>query len=219
MKKFLFLDCDSTLCAIEGVDELAAMRGAETEAKVIDLTNDAMDGRVPIEEVFGCRLSLISPTRQMCEQVAQKYIETLSPGVEDALQELSHHGWTPVIISGGFTPVIEPLATKVGIGEVHAVGLRFDEHGDYIGFDEEAPTARNGGKPQIIAQLKKDYPGCATVMVGDGVSDLETQPTVDLFIGYGGVVAREKVKEGARHFIHSFTELPKTVLEQLKCNH
>ncbi len=35
------------------------------------------------------------------------------------------------------------------------------------------------------------------VMIGDGISDLETKPDVDLMIGFGGVVEREKVKKGA----------------------
>ena len=34
-------------------------------------------------------------------------------------------------------------------------------------------------------------------MVGDGVSDLETRPSVDLFVGYGGYAARERVRREA----------------------
>lgn len=40
-------------------------------------------------------------------------------------------------------------------------------------------------------------------MVGDGVSDLETRPEVDLFVGYGGFVSREKVEREAAVFIRS----------------
>jgi len=39
------------------------------------------------------------------------------------------------------------------------------------------------------------------VFVGDGVTDLETQGTVDLFVGYGGVVERARVAaEAERYF-------------------
>jgi phosphoserine phosphatase len=34
-------------------------------------------------------------------------------------------------------------------------------------------------------------------MVGDGISDLESKPEVDLFVGFGGVIAREAVRKGA----------------------
>jgi hypothetical protein len=38
-------------------------------------------------------------------------------------------------------------------------------------------------------------------MVGDGASDLATRSIVDLFVGFGGVVAREKVKNEADVFV------------------
>ena len=41
------------------------------------------------------------------------------------------------------------------------------------------------------------------VMIGDGASDLATKRLVDLFVGYGGVTAREAVKEGAELFLRS----------------
>lgn len=212
MNKKLYLDCDSTLCAIEGVDELAALRGPEVEKQVIELTNQAMDGTVPIDEVFARRLDLIRPSQAMCALIGEKYIAQLSPGVEAALASLRAQGWCPVIISGGFTQVIEPVAARLGIEEIHAVGLFFDEQGEYYGFDTQAPTARNGGKPDIINSLHKDSISGQRVMVGDGISDWETTPVVDLFVGYGGVVERASVKEQAAHYIYAFNEL-QTVIE------
>ncbi len=211
MKKFLFLDCDSTICAIEGVDELAALKGTQTEADVIALTNQAMDGTVPIHEIFARRLDLICPTRAMCKQVGEMYIAKLSPNVESTLVELRAEGWQPIIISGGFTQVIEPVAQYLDITEIFAVDLQFDENGDYLGFNESAPTARNGGKPDLITTFLQDKGPCQTIMMGDGVSDLETQELVDLFIGFGGVVIRDRVKKEASAFIHNFEELPQTI--------
>jgi phosphoserine phosphatase len=45
-------------------------------------------------------------------------------------------------------------------------------------------------------------------MVGDGVSDLETRPVVDLFIGYGGFAARERVMREAAAFVVSLAAVP-----------
>jgi len=211
MKKTIYLDCDSTLCAIEGVDELAALRGNEIEEKVIDLTNQAMDGSIPIDEIFARRLDLIQPSLSMCQAIGEMYIERLSPGVEKALDTLRADGWTPVIISGGFTQVIEPVANKLQIADIHAVSLKFNSQGDYLDFDRQAPTARNGGKPDIIKDLHSDGTPHLKVMVGDGISDWETSPVVDLFIGYGGVVSRPLVKERAQAFISSFDSLSDTI--------
>lgn len=211
MKKILFLDCDSTLCAIEGVDELAALRGPEVEQQVIALTHQAMDGAVAIDEVFGRRLDLIKPSLEMCAQVADMYIEQLSPRAAEVISELREEGWEIIIISGGFTPVIAPIAAQLKIERIYAVDLVFDKDGNYQGFDQQAPTARNGGKPDIIQAIQNDYPSLITVMMGDGISDLETQSVVDLFIGYGGVISREAVKTGAAAFINHFDELPQVL--------
>lgn len=215
MNKFLFLDCDSTLCAIEGVDELAALRGPEIEQQVIDLTNQAMDGTVPINEVFANRLDLIQPSRTMCEEVAMMYIERLSPHAETIIKNLTYQGWEPIIISGGFTQVIDPVAAHLNIEKIFAVDLIFDEDGSYKSFDKESPTARNGGKPHIIQSFVKDKSSPRSVMLGDGISDLETITVVDLFVGFGGVVNREAVKRQATAFISSFEELPEVIKSYL----
>ena len=41
--------------------------------------------------------------------------------------------------------------------------------------------------------------------IGDGVSDLEAKPTVDLFIGFGGVAVRERVRNEADVFVEQPT--------------
>jgi hypothetical protein len=46
------------------------------------------------------------------------------------------------------------------------------------------------------------------LMVGDGASDLATRGVVDLFVGFGGVVAREKVRAGSDVFIASASIAP-----------
>ena len=43
------------------------------------------------------------------------------------------------------------------------------------------------------------------MMVGDGSSDLATQSVVDLFIGYGGVIARDKVKAESDVFVQNLS--------------
>ena len=44
-------------------------------------------------------------------------------------------------------------------------------------------------------------------MVGDGVSDLETKPVVDRFVGFGRYTPREKVRAGAHDYITSLDQL------------
>ena len=77
--KLICLDCDSTLSAIEGIDELARLRGLAVLGRVEEMTNDAMEGRLPVESVFERRLELIEPRREHVAAVGRKYVETVEP--------------------------------------------------------------------------------------------------------------------------------------------
>lgn len=212
--KLIVFDCDSTLSAIEGIDELARARGQETFEEIEALTNAAMNGEVAINDIFARRLEIIRPDRASCGQVGQLYIDQIEPTAAKTLETLRANGWTAVIVSGGFTQVIEPLAKHLGIDRVEAVPLHFAADDSYAGFDTTAPPTRNGGKPEIIAQLKNELQPEQTVMVGDGISDLETQGKVDLFIGFGRYARRDRVAAEADHFVTSLDAIP-ALLEKL----
>lgn len=205
--KLICFDCDSTLSAIEGIDELARVRGPEVFALVEEQTRLAMDGKIPVEAVFGRRLAAIQPNQAHIAAIAQQYIDRIEPTAVTTVARLKAAGWTPLIVSGGFRPIIAPLAARLGIARVEAVDFYFDAAGNYTGYDEKFPTTRSGGKPEIMQALKAEISPARIVMVGDGVSDLETKPVVDLFVGFGGYVERPKVKAGAGAFIHRLEEL------------
>ena len=210
--KLIFFDCDSTLSRIEGIDELGRARGPEVFKMVEHLTHQAMNGEVPIDEVFGRRMEIIRPDRATAEAVARLYIDTMVPGVPEVIAKLKAEGWTPVILSGGFAPLILPLAGQLGIDHVEAVPVHFDAEGNYAGYGIDFPTTRNGGKPEIIREWKKAMLPEVVVMMGDGVSDLEAKGEVDLFIGFGGVVAREAVKAGAGAWLTDMADFGNVVL-------
>jgi len=204
--KIIFLDCDSTLSSIEGIDELARARGPDVYAEVVALTHAAMNGEVPLDEVFARRMAIIRPDRAACERVAALYVATLTPGAAELIQQLKAHNWLPVILSGGFAPLIAPLARHLGIEHVEAVPLDLDAAGNYAGYGQTYPTTRNGGKNEVIREWRQAMLPQRVAMMGDGMSDLETQPDVDVFIGFGGVIARPRVRQGAAHWIVSMTD-------------
>lgn len=205
--KLLCIDCDSTLSAIEGVDELARLRGPAVLDEVARMTNDAMDGKIPLESVFARRLEIIRPGRAETEAVGAHYIREIEPTAQATIATLKAAGWTPVIVSAGYTQAIEPLAALLGIARIEAVRLEFDTEGRYAGFDAAHPATRKGGKPEIVRALQAEFRPVRTVAVGDGVSDLETRDVVDLFVGFGRYAERAKVKAGAHAFIKSLADL------------
>lgn len=206
--KLLLLDCDSTLSAIEGVDELGRLRGPAIFKAVEDMTNAAMNGGTPMEDIFAQRLNMIKPTLAELQAIGEKYIATVEPTAVETLEKLRAAGWKIAIVSGGFTQAIMPLAKFLGVARVEAVVLKFNKDGTYAGFDETCPTSKSKGKNMIARRLRADFKAQIVVMVGDGASDLEVKSDVDKVIGFGRYVVRPKVKAGADAFVMSLADLP-----------
>jgi len=206
--KLLLLDCDSTLSSIEGIDELGRLRGPAIFKAVENMTNAAMNGGTPMEDIFALRLNMIKPTLAELQAIGAKYIATVEPTAVETLDKLRAAGWKIAIVSGGFTQAIMPLAKFLGIARVEAVVLKFNEDGTYAGFDETCPTSKSKGKNMIARRLRADFKAQIVVMVGDGASDLEVRGDVDKVIGFGRYVVRPKVKAGADAFIMALEELP-----------
>ena len=205
--KLLLFDCDSTLSAIEGIDELGRLRGPEVFKAVEEMTTQAMDGSTPMESIFAKRLDMIKPTLKELESIGQKYIQQVEPTALDTIKKLKANGWTVMIVSGGFTQAIRPLAQYLGIDRVEAVELRFNADGSYAGYVESCPTAKSKGKNVVALKLRDEFKAYQTVLVGDGASDLEVKGDVDKMIGFGRYTARPKVKAGADAFITSLDQL------------
>ena len=187
-------DCDSTLSAIEGIDELAA----EHRASIAALTRRAMRGDVPLESVYGARLELIRPHQDAMATLARAYIAAAIPDARDTIQALRSGGIAVHILSGGFQQAIIPFATWLGLSDtdVHAVELLFDDEGHYAGFDTTSPLTRSGGKRTMFEQWQ---PALARpiLFVGDGITDLEARPAVDHFVAFAGVADRPEVTAAA----------------------
>lgn len=203
--KLMFFDCDSTLSSIEGIDELARARGPEIFGRVVALTDAAMNGEIALDQVFPKRMEIIQPDAKTCRKVAAKYIKTVVPGAAALVEKLKKDGWTVVILSGGFAPLIEPLANHLGIKYVEAVPLHLQK-GKYAGYGKDYPTTRNRGKNEIIREWKQALRPTCVVMMGDGISDLETKKDVDAFIAFTGVVERKQVVEKADDKVSTLTD-------------
>ena len=204
----VIFDCDSTLSALEGIEELAADHRDEVAA----LTDAAMRGVVPLEEVYGRRLALIRPGRADVEALVPRYIEALVEDAFDTVRALTAAGVEVRVISGGLLPAVLGLARHLGLPDraVAAVDLRFDDRGAFAGHDTDAPAARAGGKAAIIRAWRAgpDPIPAPVALVGDGATDLEARDDVDLFVAYAGVVSRPAVVEAAPVVLRSRSLAP-----------
>ena len=210
----VFFDCDSTLSRIEGIDELARLKGKE--GRVGLLTNKAMDGELQLEEVYGKRLQAIKPSRAQLKAIEERYWETMVDDALETIAALHALGRAVFIISGGLIDAVKGFGRRLGVdaGRIRAVELEYNElSGEWWRYHEpgaqgaqtyldyeHGPLTVTSGKARIIEELAAGRHG-RRMMIGDGMSDLATKELVDLFVGYGGVMARENVEAEADAFI------------------
>lgn len=216
-------DCDSTLSAIEGIDELARMGGHEHE--VAALTKRAMEGDIPLEAVYGHRLGTANPTQDQVRRIARRYTDAVVPGAREVVEALQALGVEVFIVSGGLFEPVRDFGVWLGVPRenIFAVDMEYDQlagewwrywaqpggrnpGANYL-IHEAHPLSGTSGKNRVIRDLRARYPGRA-LLIGDGGSDLEAAGEVDLFVGFGGVAYRERVARTAPIYVRAGTLTP-----------
>lgn len=204
----VFFDCDSTLISIESLDELGKMMGVGDEVR--KLTQLSMDGAALTEDVFKKKMDLIAPSSADVAAIAELCTRMLVPGAREVVEELHKAGKRVFLVSSNFHAIVDSVAGVLGIPENRIVAndIYFSGDGKYAGINEASPLCRQNGKGEVVQQFLRE--GEKSAFVGDGMVDASTQGIVDLFVGFGGVVVREKVREKADVYIseqHLFSVL------------
>jgi phosphoserine phosphatase len=202
---FVIFDCDSTLTVIEGIDELARAKGRYAEIKA--LTDAAMNGDVPLEDVYRSRLSMLRPTREEISGLADRYREHVVTDARALVGALQAAARDVFIVSGGLADAVVPFGAWLGVPEdqIRAVGVQYgprpntrvgdppDQRGG-LRYESTTPgpLTRSEGKTIVVRDILRNRIG-RSLLIGDGVSDLVAAPEVDLFVGFTGVVERADV--------------------------
>src|SRR4051794_9858183 len=207
--RLVFFDVDSTLVTIEGIDVLG-----DGNAEIARLTDAAMNGEIALEEVYGRRLELIQPTAVAVDALAERYLESLVAEAAETIAALQNAGTLVHLVTAGIERAVLPLAAKLNLPSrnVHAVRLQFDRNGHYAGYDRRSFLTKRGGKELVVRDVRARTHGKAA-FVGDGASDLEAKPAVDLFIGFGGVCVRERVRDNAPVYVTTMREVLAHLIE------
>lgn len=213
----VLFDADSTLAAIEGIDWLAEQRGAAMAREIAALTDRAMNGLVPLDDVYGERVARIRPTRAELEALSQAYIAQMVPGTAELVQALHDAGVTVHVISGGLREALLPFAAHLGISRdrVHAVSLCSSAHDEAFDLlDGAQPLATQGGKPAVVQQLRATGAlPLPVAMIGDGSTDAAVAPYVDAFIAFTAVTRRSAVLAAAHAEAASMAALSTLLFE------
>ena len=195
----VIFDCDGTLSAIEGIDELA--KNNNVTAIVQRLTQDAMGKSGMNVNLYQQRLDLVQPTQQQIIKLGEAYIEHQVPDILTVIALLQRLNKNIYIISAGLRTPVEILGQylNIPIENIHAVGIEFNTEGRYISFDHTSPLVNRNGKRTIVEMIKNKHKNIA--FIGDGLNDLEAKDLVTRFLGYGGIYYRENIKAACEYYL------------------
>ena len=176
------MDMDSTLIAIECIDEIADLHGMKAQVSMI--TAAAMRGEIDFSESVCRRVALLHGLPESALEKVYRERLKLSPGAEILLAGLKTAGVKTLLVSGGFTYYTERLKTRLGLDysaanvlEVRDGALTGNLVGQIIDADGKAAwlerirTDLGLGREQVIA-------------IGDGANDLKMLGAAGVSIAY-----------------------------------
>lgn len=212
-KTYYFIDFDSTFIKSEGLEELAAFAlkdNPEKDArlqKIKDITDQAMEGKIPFDQSLEERLKLLKATREHVQKVAKILEDHITPSIARNTEFFKLHKDTIYIISGGFNEFILPVVKPFGIDEDHVFANTFvyDNDGNIIGVDKKNLMSQEQGKVKVVKSLnlKGDK-----YIIGDGHTDYQLKKLglVKKFIAFTENIERKVILENADSIAQSFDE-------------
>ncbi|MEN9698457.1 MAG: hypothetical protein RL448_412 [Actinomycetota bacterium] len=180
-RKLIVLDVDSTLIEQEVIDLLAAEAGVGEE--VSRITESAMRGDIDFVESLQKRVALLRGLPETAIAKVHSAI-TLSPGAKTLIDALHDSGHAVGIVSGGFSSIVEKLASELGINHFRANNLEIVD-GKLTGklLGEIIDRAAKAQALKDFAE-KENIPLNATVAIGDGANDLDMLEISGLGVAY-----------------------------------
>ena len=178
----MVMDMDSTLIAIECIDEVAAMQGLKPQVAAI--TEAAMRGEMEFAESLRRRVALLAGLDEHAlQRVYDEYLR-LSPGAETMLEALKARGIKTLLVSGGFVFFTERLKVRLGLDYAHANTLEIVNGkltGKVWGNILDAQ-----GKADWLVKIREELTlkPEQVIAMGDGANDLKMMAQAGISIAY-----------------------------------
>ena len=191
------MDMDSTLIAIECIDEIADMHGLKPQVAAI--TEAAMRGEIDFAESLRRRVILLEGLDEHALQRVYDERLQLNPGAEAMLARLKEHGIKTLLVSGGFMFFTERLKEKLQLDFAHANTLEIMDGkltGRVLGkiFDAQ-------GKADWLVKIREELElrPEQVIAMGDGANDLKMMARAGISIAYH---AKPVVREQASYVLN-----------------
>ncbi|MBS1214186.1 MAG: serB [Proteobacteria bacterium] len=190
--RLIVTDMDSTLIAIECIDEIADMLGLKPQVAAI--TEAAMRGELEFAEALTRRVALLTGLPAM--QLQRVYDERLklNPGAEQLMDAAKRSGIRTAVVSGGFTIFTERVKARLGLD--HALANELEVADGCLTGRLWGPICGGEAKAEFLAKLCDDMGigRSQCIAIGDGANDLKMMSLAGLGVAYH---AKPKVQAAA----------------------
>jgi phosphoserine phosphatase len=181
-KRMLVADMDSTMIGQECIDELADYAGVK--GQVAEITERAMHGELDFAGALRERVLLLEGLEeQVIERCLVERIQP-NPGAATLVRTMRARGAETILVSGGFTAFVGPIAKQLGFDrfEANTLGAR---GGKLTGLTEgRIVDAQRKHDVLVEARGRLGLPLEATLAIGDGANDIPMVEEAGLGIAY-----------------------------------
>lgn len=177
----MLMDMDSTLIAVECIDEIAKLAGMGD--KVASITERAMQGKLDFAESLHSRVECLAGVEVSLLQGIRDRLP-LMPGVSKLISYMQRNSWKVVIVSGGFTYFADYLKERLDMYDAISNTLEVKNGrltgkvlGDVVDANVKAQTLLNMATKLKVVKAQ-------TIAVGDGANDLVMMSKASLGVAY-----------------------------------
>jgi phosphoserine phosphatase len=165
----LLMDMDSTVIAVECIDQIAILAGVGEE--VSKVTELAMQGKLDFAQSLHSRVACLAGADEAILAQVRDALP-LMPGIFNLVRLMKQHQWKLAIASGGFTYFADYLADRLELDAAVANRLAIVDGRLQGSVDGDIVDAQI--KANTLGALAKKWsiPHSQTIAMGDGANDL-----------------------------------------------
>ena len=181
-KRLLVADMDSTMIGQECIDELADYAGFKAEVAAI--TDRAMHGELDFASALRERVALLQGLDEAVIQQCLAERIRLNPGAATLVRTMRSRGAETILVSGGFTAFVAPIARQIGFDrfEANVLGVQ----GAKLTGVTQGRVLDSRVKLDVLleARARLDLSRADTLAIGDGANDIPMVMEAGLGIAY-----------------------------------
>jgi phosphoserine phosphatase len=191
------MDMDSTLIAIECIDEIADMMGIKPQ--IAEITEAAMRGELDFVASLKKRVALL---KGLDERALQRVIDerlTLNPGALDWINACKANNIKTMVVSGGFTFFANHVKDRLGLDYAVSNVLEIVDGkltGNVVG---DVVDAQRKADELVKLRDQLGLKASQTIAIGDGANDLKMMDVAEIGVAYH---AKPVVQEQATYALN-----------------